>query len=195
MNSAFARFISFVFNPLFILIILPFVLVYKSTGNSNAALWWTNYTFIFLLAIAVFIYHGVRKKIFTDWDVSKREQRHHLFSFFIILGLIYLFGLFVFSAPRILFIVIIGMLIGVLIVNLINRRIKASMHVATLSALILGAVIGFGINYVWLLLLIPLVGWARVKIKRHTVSEIVVGGIVGSLLLLGIYGFYEALLK
>lgn len=196
MNSfSFARFISFVFNPLIILILLPFFLVYKSTSEISSALVWTGYTGIFLSAIAVFIFLGVRRKVFSDWDVSVRAQRPLLFTFFIILGILYLLGLFLFQAPRILFIVTVSMLFGVLIVSAINMRIKASIHVATVAALILGAVLGFGGYYSFLLIFVPLVGWSRVKIKRHTVSETIVGGIVGSLLLLGIYGFFQAFLR
>lgn len=195
MNFSLARFVSFVFNPLIILTFLPFFLVYKSTNNLNTALLWSVYTCVFLSVIAVFIFLGVRRKIFSDWDVSVRSQRPMLFSFFLILGSIYLLGLFLFHAPRILFIVTISMLIGVLIVSAINRRIKASLHVAIVSALILGVVLGLGGYYIFLLLLVPLVGWSRVKMKRHTLSETMVGGIVGSLLLLGIYGFFEAFIQ
>lgn len=191
---SFARLISFVFNPLLILIFLPFILVYKSTANLNSSLLWTGYTLIFLSSIAIFIFFGVRRKIFSDWDVSVRSQRPLLFLFFLILGVLYMLGLFLFQAPRILFIVLISMLIGVLIVSAINIKIKASIHVATVAALILGMVLGYGQYYSFLLLIIPLVAWARVKIKRHTVSETIVGGIVGSLLLLGIYGFFQAFL-
>ena len=195
MISQFAKFISFVFNPLFILIFLPYVLVYQSTGDQASSFWWTGYTFIFLLAIAIFIYRGIRKKIFTDWDVSRRDQRPYLFSFFLILGLVYLLGLLIFQAPRILFVVIIGMLAGVITVNLINKKIKASMHVATLTALVSGIVLRFGGYYLMLLFLIPLVGWSRIKVKRHSVSEVVMGAVIGGLLLFAIYTFYQGVTK
>ncbi len=195
MNFSLARFVSFIFNPLLILTVLPYFLVYKSTNNVNSALLWTVYTAVFLFAIAVFIFVGVRRKIFTDWDVSVRKQRPVLFSFFLILGVIYLLGLFLFQAPRILFIVTTSLLVGVLVVSAINIKIKASLHVATVAALILGIVLGLGGYYIFLLLVVPLVGWSRVKLKRHSVSETVVGGVVGSLLLLGIYAFFEVFLQ
>ncbi len=190
-----AQLMSAIFNPLLILVFLPFFLVYKSTNNINAAFSWTGYTFMFLFAIAIFVLWAVRKKIFTNADVSVRSQRPLLFTVSLIIGLVYLLGLIVFHAPRILFVMNISMMIGILVVSAVNIKIKASIHVATVSALILGLALGFGGYYLLLLLFVPIMGWARVKLKRHTVSETVVGGVVGSLLLLGIYAFYEIFLN
>jgi len=194
MTLKIARFISIIFNPILILVFLPFFLVIKSTNNFNQALFWTEFTSVFFIAIAVFIFFAVRKKIFSDWDVSKREQRPLLFSAFLILGFIYLISLFIFHAPRILFIVTISVICGVIIVGVINKKIKASLHVATASALVLGLILAYKAYY-FLLLLIPIVAWSRVTIKRHTLYETIIGGIVGSLLLLAIYGVFELVLQ
>lgn len=195
MNLRLAAFISYIFNPLLVLVLLPFVLVLESTGDISVSLFWTGYTFIYLWAIVVFVLYGIRKKFFTDIDVSRRTQRPLFFYFLLFIATTYLIGLSLLHAPRILFIVTISLIFGILIVSAINMKIKASLHVATIAALLLGLSIGYGGYYLLLLFLVPIVGWSRVKLKRHTVSETVVGGIVGSLLLLGIYGFFEAFLK
>ncbi len=189
MNLLFASFISLVFNPFVILVFLPFFLVYKSSGSIGISLFWTTYSLIFLMTIAQIVLYYVRKNVFTDLDVSTRAQRPLLFRILVIFGVLYISGLYLLHAPRVLYVMVVSLLFGVSVVSIINMRIKASLHVATLSALILGLVLGYGIYYAFFLLLIPLVGWSRVKLKRHTVSEVVVGGVVGSLLLLIIYGF------
>ncbi|HSW47966.1 MAG TPA: phosphatase PAP2 family protein [Candidatus Saccharimonadales bacterium] len=195
MKLSLARFVSLLFNPFVILVFLPFFLVYKSTGNPSESLGWTAYSFMFLLIVASIVVYYVRKKVFSDLDVSVRKQRPLLFKILLIAGLIYILGLYSFNAPGVLYVMVYSLLFGILVASVINVRIKASLHVATVSALILGFVLGYGGRYVWLLLLIPLVGWSRVKLKRHTVSETVVGGVVGSLLLLFIYAFFEVFLK
>jgi len=189
MSFSFARFISFIFNPFIILVFLPFFLVYKSSSSINVAISWTAYSFIFLFAIANVVLYYVRKNVFTDVDVSMRAQRPLLFKILVVFGVLYVTGLYLLHAPRVLFVMVFSLLFGVFFVSIINIRIKASLHVATMTALLLGLVLGYGINYAILLLLIPLVGWSRVKLKRHTVSETVVGGVVGGLLLLIIYTF------
>lgn len=195
MKISIARVISLLFNPFLILIFLPFFLVYKSSSNINTSIFWTSYSFIFLLVIAQIVLYYVRRKVFSDLDVSVRTQRPLLFKILFIAGIIYISGLYILHAPRVLYVMVFSLLFGVLVANAINIKIKASLHVATVSALILGLVLGLGADFTFLLLLIPIVGWSRVKLKRHTVSETVVGGVVGSLLLLFIYAFYEIFLN
>lgn len=182
-----ARIISFISNPVFIFIALPFFLVYKTTHDTAIALSWTIYTLVFLSIFVIFVLIGVKKKFFSDIDVSKREQRPILYFIGSVLTLLYLSILFLLQAPRILFITTFGIMLGILIASLINMKIKASVHVAAISGLITSLSIIYKGYYVLLLLLIFIIGWSRVKIKRHTVTEVVIGGILGSLLSLIMY--------
>jgi hypothetical protein len=154
-------------------------LIFKATNDLFAALNWTFYTLFFLLIIAAFILICVRKGIFTDYDVSKREQRPLLFLVAILLAVIYLFGLFIFNAPAILFFVTFGIILGIIAAGIVNNWIKASMHVATVASLLSALAIVYGGFYHLLLLLIPVVAYIRVKAKRHTISETVAGAIFG----------------
>jgi membrane-associated phospholipid phosphatase len=177
-----ARFISFAANPIFIFIGLPFFLVYRTTGDFEEAWKWTWYTWAFLLLFVGFVLYGVRNKIFSDVDVSRREQRPVLYFTGAILSVLYLAGLIILNGPLILIVTIIGFIVGIIIGSLVNMKIKASVHVAAVSALLtLLSIINRG-YYVLLLLAIPLVCWARVKIKRHSVSEVITGGFLGSFL-------------
>jgi hypothetical protein len=184
---ALARFISFVFNPILVLLFVPFVLLYRSTHNLYDATMWTLYTAFFLISITAFILYCVQRKLFTDMDVSKKEQRPLLFLVSVIFALLYLSGLFFMHGPYILFVIAFGIIFGIFVVSIINRYIKASVHVATVSALIFAVAMTYDGFYRFLLLLIPLVAWARVKIKRHTLSETIVGGTLGITLALCIY--------
>src|SRR5438552_3155572 len=111
-----ARFISFIFNPLFVITLAPFFFIYKSTGDFLLAAHWTAYTFAYLLFIAILVVIGVRLKFFTDFDISKREQRPAMFIICIILSIIYLSSLFYFHAPFILHILAIGVILGISLV-------------------------------------------------------------------------------
>lgn len=189
MNLPTARVISFILNPLFILLILPFFLVYKSTYNIYSGFWWTGYTLIFLAALGLFMLYAVRKGIFTDLDVSRREQRPLIFSFSLILATIYIGGLFLFQSPIILKVISIGIMIGVILISFVNTQIKASVHTATFSGLLMGLALGYGGYFIILFLLIPILGQSRISLKRHTLSEIIAGWVLGSLVSLGIYGY------
>jgi len=187
MRLSLARIISLIFNPIAIAFFAPFFLVYKTTHDISIATHWTMYTLVFLMALSFFAIIGVKKKIFTDLDVSKREQRPVMYLVSIICCAIYLASLFFLHGPYILYILTIGVIIGVSFLSIINRRIKASIHVAAITSLILPVAVSYGHYYLLLLFLIPLVIWARLKTKRHTLPEIVVGGTIGGILSLSIY--------
>jgi hypothetical protein len=195
MITSVAQVISFLFNPVLLLVFLPLLLVYRTTGDVVLALAWTGYTLIFLLTMIFFVIYGVHKKIFTDLDVSKRTQRPLLFVVSIVMSLVYLWGLSFLDGPRILSIVAFGFIISILIISVINTKLKVSFHVATVSALLFTMAIVYQGFYYLTLLLIPLVGWARLRIKRHTLPETIVGGLFGILLSLGMYLFVHNMLK
>jgi len=194
MNLRLASFISFVLNPLFILVFLPFFLVYKSTADVALGLWWTGYTFLFLMLLAAFTVYAVKRGIFTDLDVSRRDQRPIAFSFALVLAAIYIAGLYLFRSPVVLKVIAIGVTIGIVVLSLVNTRIKASIHIATFSGLLMGLALGYGGYFFVLFLLIPILGQARISLKRHTPREIVTGGLLGTLISLGIYSFLRFLL-
>ncbi len=189
MLTSLAQVLSFLFNPVMMLVFLPLVLVYKTTGDVVVAMAWTVYTMIFLIAISFFVVYGVHKKFFTDLDVSVRKQRPLLFTVGILMTIIYLGGLALLNGPKILIIVTAGFLVGVLIMAVINTRLKISFHVSTVAALLFTMGIVYQGFYYLLLLLIPAVAWARLRIKRHTLPETIVGACFGILLSLGMYLF------
>src|SRR6266576_3891384 len=104
MNLSLARFISVVFNPIAIMVFVPFFLVYKTSGNFLNAASWTAYSLIFLLILTGLIAYAVNKKKLTDLDVSQREQRPLLYCIAGIFATVYLAGLFLLHAPFILFV-------------------------------------------------------------------------------------------
>ena len=185
--TSLAQVISFLFNPVMMLVFVPLFLVYKTTGDVILAFAWTVYTMIFLIAISFFVIYGVHKKIFTDLDVSVRKQRPLLFIVGLVMALVYLWGLSFLDAPKILTFLTVGFIIGVVIMALINTRLKVSFHVSTASALLFAMAIVYQGYYYLTLLLIPAIAWARLRIKRHTLPETIVGAILGILLSLGMY--------
>lgn len=191
MKVTFAKIISYVFNPLTILVFVPFFLVYRTTADIASAINWTIYTLVFLFAVAGLLFYGVKKGVFVDLDVSKREQRPLLFKYCGAFLAIYILGLYLFGAPTIMPVTTLGIAIGIIVISIVNTQIKASLHVATVSAFIFALAIVYRGWNVLLLLLIPLVGWARVKTKRHSVPETIVGGALGILLSLSMYAFIK----
>src|SRR3989344_765221 len=121
----FARIVSFLLSPLFVLLPIPYVLVSKFTENHIYAVKWMVFSYMFILFVAAFIGIGVFFGIFSNFDVSKREQRPLLFSFTAITIFCYLVSLLVLDGPKILFVGVFGFILGLIVLFIVNRWIKA----------------------------------------------------------------------
>lgn len=186
MSLYLARFISFLSSPIFIITPIPFSLVYWATDNSLYALKWTIFSMGFLLLIGIFMLYSVKHKIFSDLDVSKREQRPLLFFFLTITSCIYLLCVYILNGPSVLYFGMLGVLTAILTIAIVNTRIKASIHVATVTAVVLTLGLMYNIP-AYAIIIIPIVAWARIKTKRHTMQETIMGATIGSLLILCMY--------
>lgn len=187
MSYKLAQIISTILNPLVLLSLVPFILVYKVTKDFNISVYWTEVSFVFMLIFSIFVLTGVKLKYFSDLDISNRRQRPLLYSFAIFLSLAYLIFLFTFHAPIVLIFGVVALGLGLTIAEIINMKIKISLHVGTMTAFVTALVLIFGINLVPTFFLVPLVAMARIKTKNHTPTEVLIGGTVGLLLTIAVY--------
>jgi len=195
--NLFARIVSGISNPVFLSIPMSYALVFKNKGDLLYALAWTFVSVLFASLMGVFVVLAVRQGIFSDFDISKRQERTPVFIFTGLLSVLYFLIVFLLNGPRVLLIALGALLLGVIIADIINRKIKASIHLAVFSSfsVIMGILYG---GMFWVLLLIaPLVAWSRVKLKKHEPFETIVGGLVGTIIVLVLYvvvkyvlGFY-----
>ncbi len=182
-----ANLISVLSNPLVISIPLSYSLVFKTTGGVIYAFQWTFVSLFFASLVGLFVFYGVKKGFFSDFDVSKREERTRLFVFTAIVSVLYLATVLTVSGPRVLLFGIASLLLGLFFADLINHKIKASIHLAVFSSfsIIMGILYG---GVFWVLLFIaPLVAWSRIKLKKHELLETIVGGLVGIIIVLMLY--------
>lgn len=191
MSKLFAKIISTAINPLAILAVLPFILVFKATNSFEAAYFWTIFSLIFLLIFSAFVLIGIEKKYFSDLDVSKRKQRPLLYTFAITMSAFYITFLYFLKAPQVLFIALFGLVFGLISMEFINKVTKASIHVATISAFTTALVLGFGPIYILSFVFVPLVAWSRIKTHNHTKRQTLIGGVMGILITLIVYVIFK----
>lgn len=182
-----ARAISFLSHPILILLYSPYFLMEKFGTNDISSLKWMLVSYFFLGLMLAFVIACVEFGVFSDFDITKRKQRPLFFLFAGLITTIYLLLLFIFNGPRVLLILIAAAILGIVAIDIINNRIKASVHVATLSAFILSIGLIYKGPYLLLLFLIPLMGWSRVKTKKHTALEAAMGGVLGGALTIAMY--------
>ncbi len=64
----------------------------------------------------------------------------------------------------------------------INVYWRASVHAMGIAGPTMALIFGFGLVGALLLVLLPLVGWSRIRLRAHTVSQVVVGALLGCVL-------------
>jgi hypothetical protein len=183
----FAKAVSFLLGPVFALFPILYILIAKFSQDHSYILKWTIFSYAFVLIVALFVIFGVMLGVFSNFDVSKREQRPLLFSFSAIVMFCYLISIFIFNGPKTLFIALFAVILGLIAIVIANRWIKVSIHLATLTSAVLFIGIVYGGYFFLFLILIPLLAWARVKMKEHTPLETIIGSILGIVITLIVY--------
>lgn len=124
---------------------------------------------------------GVRKGTYTNLDVSDQAQRQKWFIVTTLLLLVVTVIIWVTEQNRTLRLGMICAFSLLLISQLVNTRVKASMHLAFhtfLSLLVLHIHAFAGILF---LLFAPLLAWSRLHLRRHVLEEVLVGMVLGAL--------------
>jgi hypothetical protein len=187
MKKALATLISRVFDPI---IEVPLILM------GTASLAYLNgfrYRFLTLLFVLdalipglMFLYLWGKKKHFKDWDFVKKEERLPLFLTAVIAqGVGVMVAYLIDRHPLAEILLSFWVLAGVFL--LITLVWKISVHCgvnATMATVIFWM---GGVKYWWVFLIIPVVAWARVSAKKHTLAQAVAGGIVPPILLYSLF--------
>lgn len=181
-----ARIISSITNPLLVLFLVPYMLLSATHVESQIAIKWTVFTFLFVIMIGLFVFFEVKRGVFTDFDVSKKEQRPLLFMVVAVISVIYFLSLIIFHGPPVLFATLFGLIIGIFCISLLNYIVKASIHVAISTAVLLSAFLLYHLPY-YVLLIIPVIAWSRVVLKRHTLTETITGFGLGTFMVVLMY--------
>jgi len=177
-----AEILSFLFNPAVFFFIMPYFIVYRQTGNNISAVKWELFSFAFLFIGLLLVLLGKHKKLISDIDLSNREQRAKFYLILWLLAFSYLFAAIFFRGLFFdLSVISLGIAFGIILFTFVNMYIKASVHVAVACAFVITIAVLYGQNglltTIWI---IPLVSWARIILKRHTIVEITLGGLLGA---------------
>lgn len=181
-----ARIISRVFDPVFI---VPAILVFTVSFAFLNGYRWRFLTLLFILDGAIpgiWVLIRFIKNRGKDWDIHHRKERIPLFIITVIShGIGVLVANLIDRHPlaEILF----GLWLVAVVFWLITYRWKISVHTGVNSVMAVMLTLETGFTYWWIWLIVPLVGWARVVNKHHSVSQVAAGIIVPPMVLIPTY--------
>ncbi len=179
----FAYWLSAIFNPLFIGI--PVML---AIGTAEMGIRWdatpTVLAAIFVMCVVPTVYVIVLMKrgVFRNFHVSDRRQRKYLFPVLIVCFAITVILLWRDPAIGRLVVAILAFgLPNIVVIALLSLRFKVSLHCAGLGGLLAAVPYPFGLpGGLTALLSLLLTAWSRVRLKEHTIAEVVAGSIIGA---------------
>jgi len=179
MQTALAKKISLILAPLVVVIPATFVVSYFGTRNIVLSLEWMLVSLVFILLLMAPLVIFVKKGHFSDLDVSVQKQRPWLFLIEFIFTLAYFSVMYFFHAPKELFLGIITIFVLLIVFGIVNKFIKASGHLGMLSAIVMLFVFMGGWVYLPGFVLIPILAWSRIRLKKHSLQEVLAGVVIG----------------
>ncbi|PUZ21212.1 PAP2 superfamily protein [Chitinophaga costaii] len=181
-----ARFVSVIGHPLLLGSLVALFLSFRAYGIRQAIIAAGIIIGVITLPVTLFIYRKTRSGVYSNFDISVRQQRTSFYFFLI--------GAFVLATAILLLThqpwpltLGVGFALGMMAICFgVNFFIKASLHSA--MAFFLSFTVMF-YSYplgVAMLVFAVLVGISRLLLGRHTLREICSGGIIGILTGLGL---------
>ena len=182
-NYTWARAVSDLVSPpvVWALLVIPVALQYSRTPT-EALLWSALYS-LFICGIPIgFVAYMVKIGRISDIHMKERRERLRPLLLTIICTIIVWWLLRTWNAPPALPLLALISLIQITIIALITMVWQISMHMMSIAGATIATGIIFSVGAGLLLVpLVPLVGAARLKLKRHTPAQVIAGTIIGAL--------------
>jgi hypothetical protein len=177
-----ARLVSNILSPPVIWSFLAFPIAFHNAPSPQQALLWA-FTYCLMVCIlpAIYIGYMVWRGQITDLHMEVRKERIRPFLVSLV-GTALAWGLLRWmGAPPLLstFALVSFVLLGTML--LVTLVWQISMHSMSITCAVVATGALYGIGPALLISpLIPVVGVARLKLRRHTVAEVVAGSLVGA---------------
>lgn len=119
--------------------------------------------------------------VLDSMRVPRRRSRLILMAIAILMEFAVLAVYLTRDAPTTLIQAQVALITGLTTVGLLTMFLRASVHCAAISVMVVTLMGVGGPGYAVLLLLVPLVGWSRVRVSEHTKWQVVTGSILPGL--------------
>lgn len=174
-----ARIVSIIGHPLLILSLSTILIAFHFYTSAKA--WLISAIVIGFVIVPVTVNNllKARKKVYTNFDVSDRKQRHSFYRFGLVVLSIGVIALYFVPGARSFFTGTLFALVMLATSAIINMKVKASLHTAVVAYM---AISFYSINLnimIGLLLFGILIAISRLILKRHTIREVLIGGLLG----------------
>jgi membrane-associated phospholipid phosphatase len=171
-----ARILSTIFNP-FLTALVLFVILARAGARDTLDFWRLLLASTFFTSLGpmlcVFWLYGTDR--ISDLDMSVRTEREAVFGAFVIFYLAGTGFLWITRSPTLMIAAMAAYTVSTVIVQFITRYWKISTHALGITAALVTLTLLYGDQTLPFLVLIPMVCWARVYLKSHTIMQVLAG--------------------
>ena len=171
-----ARILSTIFNP-FLTALALFVILAHIGAKDTLDFWRLLFISTFFTSIGpmLYVFWLYATDRISDLEMSQRRERELVFSAFVVFDFCGAATLWLLHAPRLMIAAMLGYFVSTLVVQYITRYWKISTHAIGITAPLAALTLLYGRQPLPFMVLIPMVCWARVYLKAHTVMQVVAG--------------------
>ncbi len=171
-----ARILSTVFNP-FLTSLALFIILARVSARGTLDFWMLLGLSTFFTSIGpmIYVFWLYLTDRISDLDMSVRHEREAMFGAFVVFYLLGTVVLWLAHSPRLMIASMAAYTVSTLVVQYITRYWKISTHALGITAPLVVLTLLYGNETLPFLVLIPMVGWARVYLKAHTVMQVIAG--------------------
>lgn len=187
----FAEIISEVFGPhLWMPLILVVVTFNTGLSLEQIKIMFPSLFFSLILIPFVYLHLALRMGWVSHWDLPKKEERRAIFILVIVCSLVSLVFVENYASELFKDIFVTMLMLG-FISALITFFWKISIHMIldTMGTLILNFL--FDWQLLFLFVLIPVVAWARYKLKRHTPLQLLSGFLLSTVVFFSAMRYFQ----
>lgn len=168
--------LSQIFNPLLACLVCFGIAALYGKQDTTVGMLWSAVALLLMIVPAMSLYiRRMRQGVYTDADVSVRQDRNELYLVGTVSVLIAVGVLQTAGAPQSIRALVMSMLLLGIICGTVNLFWKISMHGAAIAAMamVVSIYVPALAPIVWGIALA--VGWARVKTRNHTPMQVLAG--------------------
>lgn len=186
--------ISDLFNPYYSS--SPFFLLVaagSSRGVKDALAYWLVLTFFFSALPMWDIKRRIKMGLVKDAHISRREDRIKPFLFSLACAVLGLVAVYAVDAPDAIRAVSWAVVLIGAAITAITVFWKISLHVSGITSIALILIILYGQIAIPLVLLVPVVAWARLILKKHTANQMAAGALIAIAIVTAVFARFGLL--
>ncbi len=178
LKENFAHFISAITNPPFVAIPVFLIINYTLLQDGNW-LWFSAVSIFFVSLLPIITSLSWVKKKNLEVDMPRREDRIYPLLLVILSYIMGVLVLYTLGAPPLTTVLMICYLTNTIVVLLFSLFWKISIHAMGIAGPATAIIYLFGWPGLLFSLLVPLVIWSRLYLKRHTPAQLITGTFLG----------------